>query len=228
MAYTIYCHRNKTNGFEYIGMTGRSVKERWRGGIVRYANCKYFEQAIKEYGWDGFDHIVLFTGMTKEDAVKKETELIRANIERGISYNIRIDDDWLGNLRKRPVDVYDFDGNLIETCESIHDVCVKYESGETHTYYCVLGVKKSLRRKYVLVFHGESPDERIAKAKIDGRNGPAHNRKRVKMLSLDGLELRSFDSATEAAQYINASVSSISSCCSGNSKSCHGYKWSYV
>lgn len=229
MAYTVYCHRNKTNGFEYIGMTGRSVKERWSGGIIRYAKCKNFELALKEYGWDGFEHLVLFSDMTKQEAMEKETELIRENIAKGISYNVRDDNDWLGNLRKRPVDVYDLDGNLLETCESVHDVCVKYNSGETHTYYCVLGQKKTLKRKYVLVFHGNDVSERLAEAKIDRRyNMPAHNRRKVRMMSLDDKELRVFDSATDGSNYVGASVSSIVTCCSGRNKTCKGYKWSYV
>lgn len=229
MSYTVYCHRNKVNGFEYIGMTGRNVKERWRGGIIRYANCKNFEHALREYGWDGFEHLILFNGMTKQEAVEKETELIRANIAKGISYNVRDDNDWLGNLRKRPVDVYDIDGNLLETCESIHDVCIKYNSGETHTYYCVLGTKKTLKRKYVLAFHGEDVSERLVEAKIDRRyNTPAHNRRKVNMYTMDGIYIRTFDSATLGSEYVGASVSSIVFCCTGKNKSCKGYKWAYA
>ena len=227
--YTVYCHRNKINGFEYIGMTGRKLSVRWAGKKLSYANCTYFERALEQYGWDGFEHIVLYEGLTKEEAAEKETELIRENIEKGISYNVREDNEWLGNLRKRPVDVYDLEGNLLETCESIHDVCVKYNSGETHTYYCVLGKKKTLKRKYVLVFHGEDISERLAEAKIDRRyNTPAHNRRRVVATSTDGKIVRIFDSATEAASEYNVTVGSIVTCCSGKIKTCKGLKWSYA
>lgn len=227
--YKVYCHRNKQNGFEYIGMTFRDVKVRWSGKESSYINCRYFEQALREFGWDGFEHLVLYDGLTKEEAAAKETELIRENIAKGVSYNVRIDDDWLGNIRKRPVDVYDLDGNLLETCESIHDVCVKYNSGETHTYYCVLGVKKTLKRKYVLVFHGEDATKRIAEAKIDRRCGTsAHNRRRVLMRSFDGNIVREFDSATLASVIIGVSVGAIISCCTGKIKTCKGYKWEYV
>lgn len=227
--YKVYCHRNKKNGFEYIGMTCRDVKVRWAGKIYGYLNCKCFEQALREYGWDGFDHLVLFDGMTKQEAAEKETELIRANIVKGISYNVRDDNDWIGNLRKRPVDVYDLEGNLLEVCESIHDVCVKYNSGETHTYYCALGIKKTLKRKYVLVFHGENVFKRLAEAKIDKRCGsPAHNRRRVLMKSLDGQIVREFDSATLASEAVGVSVGSIVSCCAGRIKTCKGHKWNYA
>lgn len=227
--YKVYCHRNKKNGFEYIGMTCRDVKVRWAGKISGYLNCKCFEQALREYGWDGFEHLVLFSGMTKQEAMDKETELIRANILKGISYNVRDDNDWFGNLRKRQVDVYDLNGNLLETCESIHDVCIKYDSGETYTYNCVVGAKKMLKKKYVLVFHGEDASMRIAEAKIDKRcNIPAHNRREVQMLSNDGDVLRTFDSATDAASFVNIGVGNIVWCCKGNKKTCGGYKWRYA
>ena len=227
--YTVYCHRNKTNGFEYIGMTGRSIEVRWQNKKRAYDKCTYFRKALDEFGWDGFEHLVLFSGMTKQEATEKETELIRANIAKGISYNVRDDNDWLGNLRKRPVDVYDLEGNLLETCESIHDVCVKYKSGETYTYYCVLGTKKTLKRKYVLAFHGEDASERLAEAKIDRRyNTPAYNRRKVKMLTLDGEDVNIFCSVTDASDFVGVDPGSIISCCKGKNKTCKGYKWSYA
>lgn len=226
--YTVYCHRNKTNGFEYIGMTGRRVKVRWAGKALSYASCRKFEEAIGQYGWDGFEHVVLFDGLTKEEASKKETELIRKNIANGISYNIREDNDWLGNTRKRQVDVYDLDGNLLEICESIHDVCMKYNSGETHTYYCALGKKKTLKNKYVLAFHGVDASDRIAEASIDRRRGfPAHNRRSVFMYSSEGKFVRQFTSVTEAAEYIGVSVGHVVTCCKRSNKTCKGYKLAY-
>lgn len=227
--YSVYCHRNKTNGFEYIGMTGRKPEIRWSHKAFGYADCRNFMEAIKQYGWNGFEHIVLFDGLTKEEASKKETELIRENIANGISYNIREDDNWIGNTRKRPVDVYDLDGNLLETCESIHDVCVKYGSAETHTYYCALGKKKTLKNKYVLAFHGVDVSDRIAEANIDRRRGfPAHNRRCVSMYSKDGEFMRQFASATEAAEYVGVSIGYLVTCCKVRAKTCKGYKWAYA
>ena len=229
--YIVYCHRNKTNGFEYIGMTGRKIKARWSGKALSYANCKNFENALKQYGWDGFEHLILFSGLTKDEAAQKETELIRENIAKCISYNVRDDNDWLGNLRKRQVDVYDLNGTLVDTCESIHEAGLKYKTAETHAYYCACGKKKTVHGKYVFAFRGDDIDisERLKEAAIDRRYGfPAHNRKKVRMMSLDGSEIRVFDSATEASEFIGSHVSTLVTCCKGKIKSCKGYKWSYV
>lgn len=75
MAYTVYMHRNKTNGKVYIGQTSVSVEERWKKGKGYHHNA-HFQSAIKKYGWDGFEHLILYDGLTKEQACKLEQKLI--------------------------------------------------------------------------------------------------------------------------------------------------------
>lgn len=86
--YTVYRHTNKINGRVYIGITCRPVEERWKNGR-HYKTSHYFYRAIQKYGWDGFEHEILFTGLSKEIAQDKEIELIAfyRNSECGC-YNI--------------------------------------------------------------------------------------------------------------------------------------------
>lgn len=65
--YSIYLHKNKTNGKCYVGLTKISLQRRWANGSG-YKRCRLFWRAIEKYGWDGFDHIVLAHAETKEDA----------------------------------------------------------------------------------------------------------------------------------------------------------------
>lgn len=74
--YTIYCHKNKINGKMYFGQTCRVPEKRWNNG-KGYIGCPAFYNAIKKYGWDSFEHIIMFTGLTKIQADYYERYLIR-------------------------------------------------------------------------------------------------------------------------------------------------------
>ena len=86
----VYAHVNKINGKIYIGQTTRSnVNQRWRDGNG-YADSKLFYKAIQKYGWDNFDHQILYEGITPERALELECILIAildtTNREKG--YNL--------------------------------------------------------------------------------------------------------------------------------------------
>ena len=86
--YTIYCHIFP-NGKRYIGITRKTVKERWGNG-KNYASCPLVERAIKKYGWENIEHQIISVVDTKEDAEREERRLISEyksdNVEFG--YNI--------------------------------------------------------------------------------------------------------------------------------------------
>ena len=68
--YTVYMHVSPS-GKRYIGITGQSVERRWGNG-TGYKNCISFNRAIAKYGWDNIKHIILYSGLSKEDAERKE------------------------------------------------------------------------------------------------------------------------------------------------------------
>ena len=74
--YTVYMHINKINQKRYIGITSQTVNRRWRKDGQGYKQCKLFYRAIKKYGWDNFEHIILQEGLTEEEAKKEEHRLI--------------------------------------------------------------------------------------------------------------------------------------------------------
>ena len=71
--YTVYMHRFP-NGKVYIGITKYSANHRWSNGNGYKRQFVY--KAIKKYGWENIEHIVLFDKLSKEEAEKKEIELI--------------------------------------------------------------------------------------------------------------------------------------------------------
>lgn len=73
--YSVYVHTNKTNGKVYVGLTCQKVERRWSDGNG-YKHSAYFCSAIQKHGWDGFLHVVVAAGLTREEACRLESELI--------------------------------------------------------------------------------------------------------------------------------------------------------
>ena len=81
--YSVYIHTNKNNGKNYIGMTSTKPERRWgrQGeGYLRIKNGKYcqpaFANAILKYGWDSFQHEIIATNLTFEEASELEIQKI--------------------------------------------------------------------------------------------------------------------------------------------------------
>ena len=75
--YSVYSHRNKINGKMYVGITSQNPHKRWGKNGSEYGSKNVFGKAIKKYGWDNFDHIILYKNFTEEDAKWKEKLLIK-------------------------------------------------------------------------------------------------------------------------------------------------------
>ena len=73
--YIVYMHISPSNK-RYIGVTKQKPISRWRTDGSGYKDNKYFWNAIQKYGWDNFQHEILFENLTKEEAEQKEIELI--------------------------------------------------------------------------------------------------------------------------------------------------------
>lgn len=69
--YSIYIHINKTNGLKYVGQTCQNPTVRWGKNGIGYQR-QYFYEAIREFGWDNFDHIILEQHLTSQQANERE------------------------------------------------------------------------------------------------------------------------------------------------------------
>lgn len=96
--FFVYSHINKINDKIYIGITSQArVKDRWKNG-KGYKNSPHFYSAIQKYGWENFEHNIIASGLSIEEAEKMERELITkydtTNKDKG--YNIQTGGlDWL-------------------------------------------------------------------------------------------------------------------------------------
>lgn len=89
--YIVYKHTNKTNGKVYIGITCQKSEKRWMNGYGYRRNDHFFKSILK-YGWDNFEHEILYENLEKMQAELLEISLIRfydsTNPDKG--YNIRV------------------------------------------------------------------------------------------------------------------------------------------
>jgi len=86
--YTVYMHINKINSKKYIGITKQKPEKRWSYGN-HYKSSPHFYRSIKKYGWDNFEHLILFNNLSETEAKNKEIELIEEynTIDNYYGYN---------------------------------------------------------------------------------------------------------------------------------------------
>lgn len=87
--YIVYQHKNKINNKVYIGITCQIPEARWGSQGQKYKSSPYFYSAIQKYGWDNFEHNILYKNLTREEACAKEQELIAyfKSSDREFGYN---------------------------------------------------------------------------------------------------------------------------------------------
>lgn len=198
--FIIYLHKNKINNKVYIGQTTQSTKERWKNG-KGYKQCYYFNNAIKKYGWNNFEHIILEQGdWTQEEANLKEQFYINlydsTNIDKG--YNITIG----GNNTISP--------NALPKA---------IEWMQNHPDFGLA------RANDMLKWQKEHP-EQVKEQRKNAQKKMAEARKKKVICIETGVI---YESATEAAkQNKGATQGKICMVCRGQRKTSGGLHWQYV
>ena len=72
--YSVYMHISP-DGKRYIGQC-KDINRRWQKGGLGYNNNDYFWNDIQKYGWDNFEHLVIHSQLSKQEALHLESELI--------------------------------------------------------------------------------------------------------------------------------------------------------
>lgn len=235
--YKIYKHINKTNSKIYIGITIQSPERRWRKG-EGYKNNIYFYRAIQKYGWNNFEHIVLFDNLTKEEAEYIEIELISYHNSTNPEFGYNIENG--GNLNKEISK---------ETRKKMSIAKKGKMSGENNPNYgkrlsnehkkrisetrIRLGISKGKNNpRYGTTFnHSEETKQRISKNLSGdknpmfgrtGKNSPYHR----EIICLE--TLTPYSSAREASRELGLIATNITKVCRGKQSHCGGYHFMYL
>lgn len=254
--WTVYIHTNKINSKVYIGITGQSVDRRWRSDGSGYKKCLMFYRAIKKYGWDNFKHETLFENLTKEEAERKEQELIAKyhsndkeygyNIANGGSVNSvsqqtkeKIRETLKSNYVKENHTNYGkhFSEEMKKKLSDSHKGIM---DGENHPNYGK-EMPESQKKKIsdTLKRKGIKPSEEVRRKGAQARKGATNSeyqRKRtsearsipVVQMDKSGTVINKFASITEAANSVGSNSANITSVCKGKRKYAAGYAWKYA
>lgn len=185
----------------YVGITSKPDPElRWRGGDG-YSENSHFRSAIKKYGWDSFEHVVLVEGASEDFAKHCEKFLIRVwhTQDRRFGYNMTSGGD--GTPGYHPSEKTRALLSRARMRENLSD--------------------ETLRRRSEGLRGRKFSDEH--KRKIGDSNS-----KRIDMLDKSGIHLRTFRSAQDAEVELGISHSHISQCCHGRRNSSGGYLWRFA
>lgn len=75
--FKVYIHRNLINNKVYIGQTCNSLKRRSGKNGKNYKSNSHFWNDIEKYGWDNFEHKVVYDNLSSVEANIIESELIK-------------------------------------------------------------------------------------------------------------------------------------------------------
>lgn len=73
--YTVYMHIFP-NEKKYVGITGQKPKERWRVNGNGYKPQKLIFRAIKKYGWENIEHVIIAENLSANEAGELERSII--------------------------------------------------------------------------------------------------------------------------------------------------------
>lgn len=130
--YTVYTHINKTTKRVYVGCTKMDIRNRWRTNGEGYKPNKELWVDIQEFGWDGFTHTIIKTGLTIDAAHAIEIQLIAKYKSNNPKYGynntgggFRVSDSLKGgnNPNAQPVESFDIvTGEVIKKYAAMIDV----------------------------------------------------------------------------------------------------------
>lgn len=208
--YKVYIHKFP-NGKAYIGITRQEPKIRWGGGNG-YVRNEYMYRAIKKYGWENIEHIVLFDGLSKNDACEIEKELIKKHKTNNKKFGYNIESG----------------GQCSSLAES-----TKQKLREAHTGKRASEETKdkmSASRKRFLSENPEYYQKNLENIMCAVEKAAELKRKSVIQYDLDGNFLAVWNSTREAERVLGIYHSHIAKCCNKVPKynTAGGYRWEYA
>lgn len=207
----------------YVGITcHEDENERWRNGNGYY-NQKLFYRAIKKYGWDNIEHLVVSRLLSLDDIEKYEIILIselKSNLPM-YGYNIA-SGGYTGGGFTRKIAQYDLNGFLLNLYPSM--VTAYKNIGVTRSQGSYIHYAATHENTMSCGFMWRFFDEEMPPKQIPPYV-PYNCKTPVLQYSLEGDFIKEWNSIVSANNYYN--VTSIENVCLGKTLTAGGYQWKY-
>jgi len=233
------------NGKKYIGITCQSPNKRWLSDGSGYSHNEHFFRAIVKYGWDNISHDIMFDGLTKEEACKREIKLIAKyqsnNPDFGYNLSSGGENSGSGVHHARSEEAKKKQ-SIAMTGRKASDETKKKMSetrkGKKHSkkhpstkgHFQPPHTDEQKRQLSEMFRGNKNPNygKKMAdeqKAKI---SESTRNKKSVIQSSLCGEVIKQYPSAKQAERETGIFNGNIIACCKGKKPTMGGYKWSYA
>lgn len=231
--YIVYLHINKINNKVYVGITKFSdPNKRWNRG---YRNNGHFSAAILKYGWNNFEHVVLFRNLPKSTACIIERLLIKRYRKSSRCYNLSGGGEGLFNPSQEVRNKISNAITGIKRSEETKKRISEAKKGFTYVRSKESCMKTVATRK---ARNNYKTPTWLWNRDLSGHNNPMYGRhlseeakakkyKAVIQLDKEGNIVNEYKSVKEASNKVNISSTHIVSALRGRSKSAAGFIWKY-
>ena len=214
--YFLYCFTNTINSKRYVGITS-NIQRRYNQHKSGRNRCPVFSSAIKKYGFENFEFVVIKENLTCEEAKLLEKEFIKnfnSMVPNGYNRTEGGDASVKHNEESRRK-ISESNKNYL--LNHPHVRTGRKHSEETKKLLSELALKRTNRPRGVDHWHyGKRPnDATIEKMKIQNSLGNNPFAKKVIDLNTNVI----YSCINEAKQVYGVSHSMISMICSGKRKS---------
>lgn len=237
--YIVYMHRNKINNKVYIGLTTQTAQNRWRSQGQGYKSQEKFYNAIQKYGWENFEHIILFENLSAQEAAQKEQELIQLFNSIYNGYNIspggiitNHSEETKEKIRQAMIGKTHTEQTKLLLQQQKTNISKRVQCIETGQIYASLG--EAARNTGIdKTSIGRCCAKKQSSAgglhwAFEGDLTPPIEDKRKKTPVLCITTNKAYATLTEAAKDTNLDISNIRKVCIGKYKTTGGKSWKYI
>lgn len=227
--WSVYIHISPSNK-HYVGITSQKPEKRWRNGRG-YKYNTYFTNAINKYGWNNFQHEVIASNLTEDEAKNFEKILIRElksnNEEYG--YNLTEGGDGTCGVRRYGEDNHFYGKHHSDETKKIMKENHPHLSGEDNHFY---GKHHSdeVRQKMSRIAKQRFQDgDKINRPMISEERkmqiGKEHSKQIIQYdLNMNIISVHDSLLSLEKLGYRRASIRAV---CLGKRETYAGYIWKY-